>query len=120
MPTKSTISKEERIATIHEALDSYEVMIWNGATEPKKVPIGKGITTISEDLRAVKTGQKEHAELLDGIKQRRKAFSMIVALFEYGKATKAWKVVTFLGLLASAVYGFISMADSIFGWNLLK
>lgn len=120
MPAKSTITKEERIATIHEALDSYEVMIWNGATEPKKVPIGKGITTISEDLRAVKNGQKEHAELLSGIKQRKRAWSMIVSLLEYGKATKIWKLIVALGILGSALYGFVQMADSIFGWNLLK
>src|SRR4051812_22297370 len=95
-----TLTANNIIPALHQALDQYEVQVYNGQQELSSKPLKEAITYISSDVRKVKDNSieistilSEHKELLQNIKDRKRfkqqALSGFKGIYDYMN-THSW------------------------------
>ena len=110
---KAGLTREELISSVHSALNSFPVLVYNGEEKPKKVPLPEGIACISEDLRSVKTMTKENSILLTGIRSRKKIIKHFSDLWTLLKKTTIVRVLLVIAGITSMVLGLIQVGGLI-------
>ena len=133
-----SLNVENIIPALHEALDKYEVPVWNGSSELTLKPLKDAITYMSSDIRSVKDNSAvtsenvtklsdiltEHKELLQNIKDRKKLKEAALSGFKnvYGYMnTHSWfKAFMFVLLNISALYGIIRFLEYLFSFTLIS
>lgn len=112
-------SSSEFVSLIHNALDSYPVLIYNGADEPTMKNMPQAMTSISYDLKNVKTQNIELSSLVEGIKHRKEFVSSfsntMKKLGEYLNINKKWKILLFVIQTVGALYGFSQILLKLLG-----
>jgi len=128
-------TREELKSTLHDVLNEFPVMIYNGTEKPHTVTLPEGIKSLSQDVKTVKdkirdikqdvgdvkdaqgTMDKkldEHTELLSGIKTRKKMTRHLYDLLTLIKKTTFVKVLIGIAAIAAAIEGSIQFISWLF------
>ena len=121
------LEQENFISSIHQALNTYPVMVYNGQEFPVCKPLPQALTHISEDVRAVKKNVitvtdtvNEQNLLLQGLKRRRQIkqyfLKMIVSIDESFKVSKVYKLIVGIVGAYVAYNGIVKIIEEITKW----
>jgi hypothetical protein len=124
-------SDEKVIENIHQALETWSVTVYNGQEQPVKKPLGKALTTISEEVRNLKTISTDnnnnikniksavdnHSELLKDIKDKKEFVGSFKNFLDktdkYFNLRPKWRTAVKIGGAVLALNGLFSLVKMI-------